>query len=650
MATVHRFTFPPFPSTPEGVNIIAFKDYVETGIKIQPEDYDGPEVDGLDIPTVPMSKVHKGDFCKTNSRSRNAALAVGGKGSQESVPTSQKTWVARWEDLARQRSGEHYDPSQDRTSRLHQATRAFNDRHWPKDIHIRNIWDQFLIYIEFLNIAPIFRPKQDLLENDGDGDDDDDTFDDQEMAVESTGTPDRPPVEVGSQEVAPELQLSQENHRNSFLDDPERAVKIYLSSYMHKQGLHYEERNLTLLPLLVRFYVDFLLHDRVFASEPEIEASLRQALSVIDVARIELPLTSQITKQLSSQGKFGEACEELFGIKSMEQELSRQAYRERMDKIVKADVSSTAAATRATTPTPDGSNDLDNTDEENLDMMETSASPVETSAPPPTPISTSWGSEEDTVLDTPTNESGGWGTQADDSGASGGWGQTKADDMANAWGNDDSNTWVIPEPATLIPLIGPMALQVPLTHTSGIVESSVRRIVSIAHPAVEPSVDGEAANTSAKAVEASLSGCLSKVVLEPWLGWDTSAERAETSIPLINGSSRGRVVVYEEGQGVAYDHNSNVHSNGFAAPCNDTKDLPPAHDPLKHSITLFSSRRIARVTDLDLRSEKERKESEIEIETQKENGNVDGTAGDPGKAQRFWYMSNVLLVLPSYHT
>lgn len=110
MATIHRFTFPPFPSTPEGVTIIPFKDYVETGIKVQAEDYNGPEVDGLDIPTVPMSKVHKGDFCKTNSRSRNAAFAAEGKGSQEFVPAAQKTWVARWEDLARQRSGEHYDP------------------------------------------------------------------------------------------------------------------------------------------------------------------------------------------------------------------------------------------------------------------------------------------------------------------------------------------------------------------------------------------------------------------------------------------------------------------------------------------------------------------------------------------------------------
>lgn len=436
---------------------------------------------------------------------------------------------------------------------------------------------------------------------------------------------------------------------------------------------HSEEGNLTLIPLLLQFYINFLLNDRVFASEPDFEASLRQSLSVIDIARVELPLTPQITKELSS-GTFSKACEELFGVKLREQELLKLAYAEKMnaDKL-DDETSSTAAATRASTPalsqSPSLHFDADANPmvvESRLNVTEASVlgevddldSTVEPTDFAPAPISSPWGSEDDSVLETPTAESGGWGSVVIDPDASGGWGSVEPEDdiKVSTWGD----SWAISPPATLFPLLGPTAF--PLTHMSGIVESSMRRIHSIVHaddavanPGVDslPS-DSEESSPSAEAVEATLSSRLSKVVLEPWLGWDTSPEWAETSTPQINGSSRGRVVVYDEG--VLYTDKPNAIAASEAA----TNRLLP-HDPLKHSITLLLEpeiarmlrvgmglngtwAQIARLTDLESKSMNGRKEREMQ--TQDGDGDVVDTAGG---GQRLWYLSNILLVIPSYH-
>lgn len=75
---------------------------------MQPDDYEGPEVDGLGIPTVPMSKSHRDDFCKTNSRTLKIlnTISTDGQATQK-VPN---TWVERWEALRSVRSGQIYDP------------------------------------------------------------------------------------------------------------------------------------------------------------------------------------------------------------------------------------------------------------------------------------------------------------------------------------------------------------------------------------------------------------------------------------------------------------------------------------------------------------------------------------------------------------
>lgn len=64
----HKYTFPPFPTHPDGVNIIAFKDFEESGLQIEP-DRNGLEVDGLGRPTVALpGKGHSTDRCKTKAK------------------------------------------------------------------------------------------------------------------------------------------------------------------------------------------------------------------------------------------------------------------------------------------------------------------------------------------------------------------------------------------------------------------------------------------------------------------------------------------------------------------------------------------------------------------------------------------------------
>lgn len=271
----------------------------------------------------------------------------------------------------------------------------------------------------------------------------------------------------------------------------------------------------------------------------------------------------------------------------------------------------------------------------------------------------------------PANTFGSWNTDLDKADPSAaGWGGMELDDITeNLWGGDDADTWEIPPPPTLFPILGPTAL--PLTHTSGIVEWSMRRIRYVVNPGDDN--DSSAANViaskfpsdgpSADAVESDFSSRLSKVVMEPWLDWETSGEEGDTASPQIKGTSRGSVKVYEKGQGVMYEYDSDVRSNAFAAAPSPNGTSLPAHDPLKHTITLLVAPETAKLLRVgmglgatwvqiarqtDLRNEQEVRETEIEGSGGESISSPDGS-GDSDIHGRFWYLSNLLIVLPSFH-
>lgn len=390
------------------------------------------------------------------------------------------------------------------------------------------------------------------------------------------------------------------------------------------------ERNLTLYPRLLRFYVNFLLKDGVFASEPDIESSLHQALFTIDLAQSELPITAQISKHFPKD-KFSVGCEASasFGVQQKDELLSQ------------ALIGKTLAASMIEVPSTDSGLTLE-------ELVDNKTLHISDESPIKIGDLTTTATTDITV------------DACEDS----------SNDVED-WGTNDTlvDPWLSGPPPTLL-LFGPIAATLPETHTSGVVESSMRRVTSIVHPIdplvlLETEVDNSRSPPAeAQGVEADLSARLSKVVMEPWPGWDVYDNEATATVPQIMGSSRGRVVVYPKDN----DHNQVVHafdsdkkSDSFGAASSCDGDVP-VHDPLKDAVTILIEPecaqmlkvgmglegtwvQIARKEDLDLGNEEERlKGTERPLSTSMGNENN----GAFGQSQRFWYLTKLLTVLPSY--
>ncbi|KAJ3823173.1 hypothetical protein F5880DRAFT_563391 [Lentinula raphanica] len=709
----HRVTFPPFPSPPVNVSIISFKDFKENGIKVQEDDYEGPEVDSLGIPTIRISKRHIGDFCKTNSQSAKHDV-IEADTSKTAGLSQPRTWVQEWEILSTTKSGEFYNKNDDPTSRLHQATHAFNaNRTWPKGERnklVRNQWDQFQVYIGTL----CTQGSNKIGENDVDNDDDKIEEEEEDEAVDTItreldGNSPQTTVIVSTERLiepkknrpqqpendhqnvhSQEIERDELDRSGYFLKDPAKSVQVYLSSYMMEKGFHYDDRNLTLTPTLIGFYIEFLIQDGVFSitAESQTIAALKKALAVAHLAKVELPLTSQISRRLPWNDKFIGGCIELFNINDLVR-AQRWGQQDQIDQTLGVDPGPERELVpiAAAIPAPGDSLKLLELGEEDcvdipaeqlhdahqeLDQVELDRPPEsvfeqlhdepqeldqEMHCLPESAVSVLTNNGEPDVWDSTNlkddhmpDDSLGWGAR------------NIATDLSWDDNETDDDSWGSPLTPTLFPILGPTAL--PLTHTSGVVEWSMRRIQSISHPeshaaTAVPSMtpDGALAETM---VEADLCSRLSKVVMEPWLDWDTSSG---VSSPRIKASSRGRVVVYEKGEGVEYEHNSDIQSNSFVKfPASDEPMVSP-HDPLKHSITLLLEPesaqllktgmglganwvQIARRSDLvdDLEEMLGEKDAEKIISIRE----CLTQQGD--HAERFWYLSNLLVIIPSFHT
>ena len=96
--------FPPFPLVPSGVDIIPFKDYKETGIKLFCPKGDGIEVDGHDIPTVELEKKHTTDKCKTDAlrneedKEDKPIVAKKRKTKASAVNAAPRKWWEIWQE------------------------------------------------------------------------------------------------------------------------------------------------------------------------------------------------------------------------------------------------------------------------------------------------------------------------------------------------------------------------------------------------------------------------------------------------------------------------------------------------------------------------------------------------------------------------
>ncbi|KAG5733548.1 hypothetical protein E4T56_gene17151, partial [Termitomyces sp. T112] len=545
--------------------------------------------------------------------------------------------------------------------RLYEAAADFRKtRTWPQGpTGIATSWDQFRLFIGLLSNTPVWtRTDKPQLEDEPESSDDEAEFAKEQTIEAQTSRSGskrpppprvraRPPYALYGMEPIPvsndqevKTLLNNENVRREeqmieFLNDPELKMRIFLSSYMRKQGLIWTDKNLINIPRLVEFFVRFLIRNRVFP-EPDFDRELRRSLAVIELAEKELILTSKIAKQIPDD--FSKACFECFGRKS-------EGYKQ-IDPITEADKpwpskmetvetssikdeSSECAEPDAKRPklddeTTHAKTAVDKFEDElkaaNVEVIKVDDSALMTESEQLQIIRDNINPDIEAI---PTwAKSEGWGLNS-----------------------DDPDPWAIPivdwDPIvkpSLLPFLGPTAL--PITHTSGIVECSVRRVKSYSEPPAPATLPKSALTQEEDpdAVEIELERHFAKVVLSPWAGWDDySDEMPHMAKPRILATSSGPIhgVVGADGQ---------VEPTAGAAAT--PAENPRSHDPLNDDITLLVEPallpllspgiglggtwvQLARIQDLG--SDKKKKKSQ-KITT------------------KYWYIDELVLTLPSYHT
>ena len=228
-----------------------------------------------------------------------------------------------------------------------------------------------------------------------------------------------------------------------------------------------------------------------------------------------------------------------------------------------------------------------------------------------------------------TTDTWGSGDNGDWSVPTEGWGQNIEVIEENPWSLCTSE-----KPESLFPLLGPTAL--PLTHSTGIVERSMRRILSITRPPLSvpkspPLADG-VSEPNADAVELELDRCFAKVVLAPMIDWDGGEAPVYTK-PVILVTSQGAVV-----EGDATSQPTPVQG------------IPPPHNPASDEITLLIDNNAEQIDHL-------REGMAIGgtwVQLVRQGGPVIAKKKKKGKSKKsissYWYLDELALVVPSFWT
>lgn len=583
-------TFPPFPKTPPDVTLIPFKDFRARGIQLFGEVVGGPneedmELDGLGIPTVELRVKHSTDECKSNTRKRKRKKKTA---VVEGAPARKVPWYEEWEEGEDLRITKgKFDSNISHVDRLFHAANDFRvNRTWPPITSgVGQLWDQFRLYVGLLVNPTIYRkPSKDEEADDDDYEGDDpsnihvnaeDTSgsvppsDDVAPSAFSVELDDHDDDEGTLQARKSDLEEQREEKLVVFLNDPEKSVTIFLSSHMREQGLIWSERNLVNAPHLISFFLNFVLRNRVLPKASH-ERGIRSALEIVELAKKELPLTYKIGQALPDV--FSDGCKECFGRKGGI-EWSFDDYQKADDPPAPVDATITVidqhgAATEIVLPDTEETA-LKDAIEDNVDMeiqvtdMRTTAPVVNanTTAPITTAPPDIWSANTtDTVAGGwgATGDTEGWGSVGSDTwgaiGDGGTWGP--ADDN-DEWGADSAPLSFAPEvtepswlspPPSLTSLLGPTSF--PLTHSTGIVESSTRRIKAIHLP---PKDKAKIKGDAAEMVEDELERRFARVVMSPW-----GREESDIPKPSIRKTSRGAVIMPDgevEGSGTGKPHN-----------------------------------------------------------------------------------------------
>jgi hypothetical protein len=238
--------------------------------------------------------------------------------------------------------------------------------------------------------------------------------------------------------------------------------------------------------------------------------------------------------------------------------------------------------------------------------------------------------------ETPAETTDTWGT------GDGGWGAG-----AEGWGQDiaiveDDSGWAPLEadkPESLFSLLGPTVFT--LTHSPGIVERSMRRIVSITRPpssvAKSPPLPDGIYEPNADAVELELDRRFAKVVLAPMIDWDGGESPVYTK-PTILATSRGPVVVQDD------------DNNNTPASASPVQGSPQPHNPETDEITVL-------INDIANQIEYLREGMAIGgtwVQLVRQGEPVVAKKNKKGKSKSkkssYWYLDELALIVPSFWT
>jgi hypothetical protein len=361
-------------------------------------------------------------------------------------------------------------------------------------------------------------------------------------------------------------------------------------------------------PLVLEFFIAFLLRNNVFPDSP-VNDRLRDALNIAQLAKKELPASFGIARSLPDA--FSKGCQQLWGSKIEIMILNAtpiEPEKPRRGRSIENEQSSELKRRKiADDIDSPGTETLAQVEEQKIDMETVESSGL-----------TAWGEAADLE---PADSGGWWGTNGADAPADGnnGWGEEAQNDQT-PW--DKGATWDIGDVPSLTKSLGPTSL--PMTHTTGIVETSTRKITTI----LPPTRSGYESPTPAEAVEADLNEKFGKMVLAPWIiDWGTNHDKSDIIRAEILPKSRGTVVVDVEQQDIDVS---------MGRPSGDNSK---PHDPFKDEITVFVDPSVLEklVGGMGITA--------TWIQVARMNQDGEPVTGAPS----IWYLEQVLQIIPSFY-
>nr|VWP00877.1 Chitinase [Ganoderma boninense] len=709
-------TFPPFPKPPPDVELIAFKDFKPLGIIIpepptaaaqaqaqaqtkeqeRGDQEDAPvEVDGLGIQTLTL-RVHHDLTTMEKRKRKNVRTKTLPDGT-----TVLKRWYDEWaEGESLRRTSCPIDPSLPRVDRLYQAAHDFKAgrptiQNQAVNQMLTQYWDKFRLFVGLISsVQPTAGRKKNAAVRAlaaqqaaaAEDDEDDDELDEmpnvslpkREATINvRTGGVDDAGAPGASANPTSQYSEEERQHRREyfrevretridrFLNDPENVVKVFFSNYASDRGDLSSEKFCNNAPLLIDFFLKFLQRNRVF---PDIDRQLRKAIAVTEQAIKELPHGIAMNKIIPDD--FGRGCQQLYGNMNGYNIWEGGSSSSEDDEQVEDRASKKQKTDDAPAPS---------------DMAVDQAAASGSSAPAPVALDPRTAAEADALksalgdeLEVITPEAAkGMEKEVEELGPSAhenDWGQVPASTAAEpglswgdappaAWGAGDDDPFLQassaadwecgPETNLVNRFLGPTTLA--LTHTTGVIERSTRRIKSVVLPPA-PGTQPQKKKKAGKGVlepapspdpagiERELDARLAKLTMAPWPAYAVHAN-ADVQKPRVLPDSRGAAVLDDcEGAEVA---------PGPGVP----------HNPFKDDIVAYVAPEIADRMWVGMSIEGvwvqlARVDPDVPIVVTDEQfkslwGNKKKAEGGPGvpiAPTKIWYLEEVRMVLPSFHT